>query len=178
MTVILLTGMSAVGKSTVVRALRSRGHHAVDTDDDPGYLHVGVLPGRREPERLWREDVVTRLLDSHAGGTLFLAGTVANQGSFYGRLDAVVLLSVPRDVLLDRLAHRTTNDFGRSADERERVLRDLADVEPLLRAGASTEIDTRRPLAEVVATLEALAAGGPAVAARRGRGDRTPHSPG
>jgi len=177
-TVILVTGMSAVGKSTVVRALRSRGHSAVDTDDDPGYLRVGVLPGQREPERLWREDVVTRLLDAHVEGTLFLAGTVANQVSLYPRFDAVVLLSVPRDVLLDRLAHRTTNGFGRSADERERVLRDLADVEPLLRAGASTEIDTRRPLTEVVATLEDLAARCAAVAGRVTPGDRPPHSPG
>jgi len=30
---ILITGRSAVGKSSVVRALVARGHRAVDTDD-------------------------------------------------------------------------------------------------------------------------------------------------
>lgn len=41
-----------------------------------------------------------------------MSGTVSNQGRFYDRFDAVVLLSAPADVLLDRISSRATNDYG------------------------------------------------------------------
>ena len=92
------------------------------------------------------------------GEMLFIAGCVSNQGTFYPRFDAVVLLSAPVEVILERVASRTTNDFGKSAGERDRILLDLAVVEPLLRAGASAEIDTNRlSVAEVVDELIASA---------------------
>ena len=40
-----------------------------------------------------------------------------------------------------------------TAAQREQIRRDVATVEPLLRARATVEIDTRRPLAEVVAAV-------------------------
>jgi hypothetical protein len=66
-------------------------------------------------------------------------------------------LSAPVEVILERLTGRETNDFGKTDDERNRILHDLATVEPLLRAGATTEIDTRAPLDEVVRALERIA---------------------
>lgn len=39
MAVVLLTGMSGAGKSTVLLALTDRGHQALDTDD-PGWIEV------------------------------------------------------------------------------------------------------------------------------------------
>jgi len=147
---VLVTGMSGTGKSTVLAELARRGHRVVDTDaggwiDDAG------------PEPLWREDRMVGLLDEHAHGSLFVAGTVANQGRFYPRFDAVVLLSAPVDVILERLATRETNEFGKSDTEREKIVDDLSWVEPLLRSGATATIDTRRPLEDVVAELELLA---------------------
>lgn len=64
-----------------------------------------------------------------------------NQSRFYGRFNAVVLLSAPADVILDRVARRTTNDYGKSPVERATILDDLATVEPLLRAGGTHELD-------------------------------------
>jgi hypothetical protein len=52
---------------------------------------------------------------------------------------------------------RETNDFGKSDDERDRILYGLAAFEPLLRAGATAEIDTRAPLDKVVDALERIA---------------------
>ena len=75
---------------------------------------------------------------------------------FYDRFDAVVLLSAPAEVILDRIAHRTTNDFGKTIAERELILNDLAIVEPLLRAGSTHELDASLPLDEVVDALVAL----------------------
>jgi thymidylate kinase len=81
----------------------------------------------------------------------------SNQGTFYPRFDAVVLLSAPADVILERVGSRETNEFGKSDAERDRILDDLAKVEPVLRAGAIAEIDTRVPLDEVVDALERIA---------------------
>ena len=89
---------------------------------------------------------------------MFLSGCVSNQGKFYPRFDAVVLLSAPADVILKRVATRETNTFGTSNAELTRILHDLATVEPLLRAGATAEIDTRAPLGEVADALERIAA--------------------
>jgi len=155
MAAVLITGMSATGKSTVLGELARRGHAVVDTDAGGWIETVPRADGTAEP--MWREDRVSALLDEHAGRTLFVAGCVANQGQFYGRFRAVVLLSVPEQVLLERLAARTGNDFGKSEAERARILADLRAVEPLLRQGATAEIDTRRPLVRVADELERLA---------------------
>lgn len=149
MPVVFVTGMSGTGKSSALAELARRGHRVVDTD------YGGWLEG--EPEPQWREDRIRELLDEHGDEALFISGCVANQGKFYERFDAVVLLSAPADVILERVAGRTTNDFGKSDAERERILSDLAAVEPLLRRGATVEIDTRASLHEIVDALEKIA---------------------
>jgi dephospho-CoA kinase len=146
---VLVTGMSGTGKSSALAELARRGHRVVDTDYGD-WIEWGSEP-------LWREDRIEALLDEQEDGTLFVSGCVANQGKFYERFDAVVLLSAPADVILERVAGRETNDFGKSEAERERILSDLATVEPLLRGGATAEIDTRAPLGEVVDALERIA---------------------
>jgi hypothetical protein len=60
-------------------------------------------------------------------------------------------------VILDRVARRTTNDYGKSEVERAMILDDLANVEPMLRQGCTHELDASRPLDEVVADLIAIA---------------------
>jgi len=149
--------MSATGKSTVLAELAGRGYAVVDTDVGGWIVEVPHSDGSTEP--LWDEPRISALLDEHADGTLFVAGCVANQGRFYPRFHAVVLLSAPEETLLERLATRTTNDFGKLAAEREAILADLRGVEPLLRAGATAEIDTRAPVAEVAARLVEIARG-------------------
>jgi broad-specificity NMP kinase len=155
MTVVLVTGMSGTGKTTVLCELSRRGHRVVDTGDDGWSEEVPSADGGTE--QLWREDRIAVLLDQHRDGTLFLSGCVANQAAFYPRFAAVVLLSVPADVLIDRIGSRTTNDFGKADDECERILSDLRAVEPLLRRTATAEIDTRTPVSEVADELESIA---------------------
>ena len=158
MTRVLITGMSGTGKSAVLVELGRRGHRIVDTDFC-GWSEELTGPDGSSQEQLWREDRIEALLAEQVDRALFIAGTVANQGKFYDRFDAVVLLSVPVEVLLDRIESRSTNDFGKAPDERLRVLQDLEAVEPLLRRTASIEIDTDRPLADVVDAVESFALG-------------------
>jgi dephospho-CoA kinase len=151
MTVVLVTGMSGAGKSAALAELERRGHRVVDTDLG------GWTEGEPGAERLWDNDRREALLDEHDEGALFISGTADNQGTFYPRFDAIVLLSAPAEVILERIDQRESNNFGKTAAERELILHYLATVEPLLRAGATVEIDTRAPLEEVVDALERIA---------------------
>jgi dephospho-CoA kinase len=149
MPAVLITGMSGTGKSTALADLAARGFRVVDTDD-AGWKE------REGDEWVWREDQMAELLASEEATTLYVSGCVPNQGRFYDRFDAVVLLSAPAEVILERTASRTTNPFGKSAWERAQIVHDLATVEPLLRNGATHEIDASMPINEVVERLIAI----------------------
>jgi dephospho-CoA kinase len=151
---VLVTGMSGTGKSTVLAELARRGFQVVESDDaqwsewseaDDGYV--------------WREDLVSELLSRDDGGTLYVSGTVSNQGRFYPRFDSVVLLSAPVEVLLRRIEARTTNRYGKTAEDRELILSDVAEAEPLLRATCTHEIDATQPVADIVAQLVEIGRG-------------------
>lgn len=148
---VFVTGMSGAGKSSALAALARLGFQVVDTDE-PGWTEWSDDEGGY----VWREDRITELLAREGGSSLYVSGTVSNQGRFYARFDAVVLLSAPAEVLLARIEKRTTNSFGKSPGQRELILRDLAEVEPLLRRTCTHEIDARQPLASVVDELAQL----------------------
>ncbi len=147
---VLLTGMSGTGKSTVIRALAVRGYKAVDTDD--GWCQP--LPDGRQQ---WREDAIAKLLATEDTGVLFVAGCEENQVRFHPQFDIIILLSAPPETLIDRLAARTSNTYGKAPGELSRVLADLRDVEPLLRRVADYEVRTTMPLDDVVTTILRLA---------------------
>jgi dephospho-CoA kinase len=157
---VLVTGMSGTGKSSALAELGRRGYRVVDTDE-PGWReyreHVESSDELHRGEWLWLEERMTRLLDSDETRSLFVQGCVRNQLQFYDRFDAVVLLSAPADVILDRIARRTTNSYGKSRVERAMILNDLARVEPLLRESCTHELDASRSLDDVVADLIAIA---------------------
>jgi hypothetical protein len=46
--------------------------------------------------------------------------------------------------------NRATNTYGKRPEEREPVLRDLAEMEPLLRRTCTVEIDVGQPLTTIV----------------------------
>ncbi|MEW5810568.1 MAG: hypothetical protein AB1925_14035 [Actinomycetota bacterium] len=143
---VLVTGMSGVGKTTSLEALARRGFSTVDTDDE-GW--IDIVAG----EPLWREALIATLLERPRTAPLFIAGTVANQGAFYARFDAVVLLSAPSAVAFAR----TNNPFGKSEVQRRQIARDMVEVEPLLRQAATHEIVTVCSPDEVVETLVDIA---------------------
>lgn len=144
--------MSGTGKSSALAELTRRGFRTVDTDE-PGWTVEDADGGR-----WWDERRIVELLDG-TGPTVYVSGAVSNQGRFYDRFDAVVLLSAPADVLLARIATRTTNDYGKSQEERELILGNLREVEPLLRATCTHEIDATLPLASVVDRLVEIGQG-------------------
>jgi hypothetical protein len=59
--------------------------------------------------------------------------------------------------MLQCIAKRSTNPFGKDAHERQRILADLEAVEPLLRATSRVEIATTIAATKVAAALESVA---------------------
>jgi len=145
MVCILVTGMSGTGKSTVLRELRRRGHLTVDTDYDAWEL----------PNGCWDEARMDVLLAQYAD--VIVSGTVENQGHFYDRFEHVVLLSAPAEVMLDRVRRRINNPYGKTAEQQDEILQYLRTVEPLLRRGATLELDGRRLVTELADVIEGLA---------------------
>ncbi|MGH2883662.1 MAG: AAA family ATPase [Solirubrobacteraceae bacterium] len=148
---ILVTGMSGTGKSSALERLGLLGFRVVDTDEGDW-----TQWSEAEGGYVWREEPIAELLAGDGGPSLYVSGTVSNQGRFYDRFDAVVLLSAPANVLLSRIEARTSNPYGKTAAQRELVLRHLAEVEPLLRRRCTHEIDATQPLEDVVTELAEL----------------------
>lgn len=138
--------MSGSGKSSVVHELVARGYKAVDTDD-------GWCEPRPDGRQCWREDAIQLLLATEDADFLFVAGCEENQARFHAQFDAIVLLSAPLETLIERLATRTNNSYGKTPLELRRFLDDVQTVEPLLRRAASHEVQTTAPLNEVVTTV-------------------------
>jgi shikimate kinase len=136
--------MSGAGKTTLLGEMSGRGYRTVDTD----------YGGWTLPDGSWDEERMASLLGDQA--EVVVSGTVANQGRFYDRFDHVVLLSAPLGTLLDRVGSRANNPYGKTAEQRAEIERHLAEVEPLLRGGATVELDGRRPVAELADEVERL----------------------
>ena len=136
--------MSGAGKSTLLEELRRRGHDTVDTDYDGWTL----------PDGSWDEERVPRLLaDPH---DVVVSGTVENQVNFYNRFDHVILLSAPLDILLERVRTRRSNPYGQSVSQQAEIRHYVETVEPLLRRGATIELDGTRTPQDLADEVEQL----------------------
>lgn len=149
---VLITGMSATGKSSIVRKLAECGYKAIDTDWNPEWEEP-LSPPRDGPGWIWREERIQELLDTEDADILFVSACVENHVKFYSQFDHIVLLSAPVQLTSKRLATRTTNPYGKRAGEVEEVLHFKRTIEPLLRGAATTEIDTSISLEEVVSVV-------------------------
>ncbi|MGN6674813.1 MAG: hypothetical protein ACTHMA_16055, partial [Thermomicrobiales bacterium] len=107
-------------------------------------------------------------------GVLFVSGCRSNQGKFYSQFNHVILLSAPAPLIVERLATRTNNPYGKQPDELARVLGYLETIEPLLRRSASLEVDTSVPVAVVVTTIWS-SCGPDRMVGRRSWGRPTPY---
>lgn len=152
---VLITGLSGVGKSTVIARLAELGYKAIDTDYG-GYFELVEADAATQQrfggkvEWRWREDRIAALLDVEDADVLFVCGTASNQPRFYARFDRIVLLTAPDAVMVERMRTRTNSPYGRDPADVERQLALKPLVEPLLRQAADLVIDTSAPLERVV----------------------------
>ncbi|MBP2377044.1 shikimate kinase [Microbacterium phyllosphaerae] len=121
------------------------GQFVIDTDYGDWKTSAGIWDARRMDEALAGHESVV------------VSGTAENQGQFYDRFDHVVLLSAPEEVIIERVQNRSTNPYGSSEEERAEIRGYLRSVEPLLRRGATVEIDATRPLLDIAREIVRLA---------------------
>lgn len=138
----LLTGMSGAGKSTLLAAVARRGYRTIDTD----------YGGWEGADAQWDEPRMSALLAEHP--TIAVSGTAQNQGRFYDRFEHVVYLYVPLEVLLERVRARTNNPYGKAADQQADITRYVSEVEPLIRRGATLELDGLLPVQALADRVE------------------------
>jgi len=106
----------------------------------------------------WREDTISRLLDTGDAEVLFVTGCEENQARFHPRVDLIILLSSPAEVLAgDWPRGRRTCSAGRSASWGASWMT----CNPLsrLRQAATHEIRAVMPLSDVVTQVLHLAGG-------------------
>jgi len=107
----------------------------------------------------WDVDRIRELLGTEDADVLFVVGSDDAQVNFYRDFDHIVLLSAPREVMVERLASRTNNPFGKASWELTKILADLEMFEPLIRWEATYEIDTSKPIDDVVDEILSLVRG-------------------
>jgi len=87
---------------------------------------------------------------------VIVSGTAENQGRFYDRFEHIVLLRAPLPVLVERVSSRSNNPYGKTPEQRAEIARNLNTVEPLLRRGATLELDGQLPVARLADAIEDL----------------------
>jgi len=172
---VLVTGISGAGKSTVCAELRRRGYDAHDSDDDDNAVWVDTATGEvigrlpaaaRTPAFLaryeWRFDPerVAALATQAHDHAVFLCGATSNEAEVWRHFRLAIYLAIDEGTLRHRLATRTSNDFGRSDHERDMVLGWHRVAEDDYRRFGAVVVDGARPLFEVVDAVLSIATTG------------------
>ena len=174
MSLVYVTGISGSGKSAVCSELNRRGYEAHDTDLEGNAVWVNRTTGevtavagaadRSRPG--WLNDQEWRVVPSKVQALVaraddrqvFLCGSTANEDEVWHLFSRVIYLVIDEQTLRDRLASRTSNDFGKAPNELEAILswHKVAEAD-YVRLGAAI-IDATLPLRNVVdRVLEAAA---------------------
>jgi broad-specificity NMP kinase len=148
MAIIFITGLSGVGKSTVLETLKGRGYHVVDTD----YGYIKEIINNDYRNVIWDQDKIKALIESCQDSHLFISGCYENQGMFYHYFDQIVLLTTDLEVMLERVSLRCNNPYGKKIEEKNAIIDNYHTILPLLKMRASRVIDTTNQTTENVCT--------------------------
>ena len=168
MSLIYVTGIPGVGKSTIQRELQRLGYEAYDIDQPRFGGPTNLITG--EPVQLppidmrskewfdqheWRvsRDAVQSLKNESINKTIYLCGTTTTEHLIWDLFDKVLYLHADEETLKHRLANRKDNDFGKSKDEMEIILARFHEAEDALKHLDATIIDARGTLQETVAHI-------------------------
>lgn len=153
----LIDGVSGVGKTSVCHELRRRGYTAFNGDRD---LRRGTNPATGDPlmtypsaeirhaNNHWDVEKVRQLAADQTDEVAFFCGGTRNVDEFIDVFDKVFILDVDVKTLNYRLDTRENDDWGKSKEERELILRLHATKEDL--PSGAIVIDAVQPLGSVV----------------------------
>ena len=128
---VAVIGIPGAGKSSIYAKLKELGYDAWDTDADglSEWRDRGTKAPVAEPadwhdpvetraiEYRVRRDRVAELRDLARERTVYLCGSAGGEDKFWDLLDLVICVDVDGATLRQRMATRTTNDYGKAAHE-------------------------------------------------------------
>lgn len=134
---ILIDGVSCSGKTTVCHALQQRGFHALNGDRDlamqgdptsglrtrmPSDLTSRAKAEWQHAHHIWDVQRLRDMIADHSKPRSFFCGGARNAARFIKAFDAVILLQIDRDTLIERLSKRPDGEFGSAPAERDLIL--------------------------------------------------------
>lgn len=166
MSLIYITGISGVGKSTIRDELINRGYDAYDTDEGDianwSNKQTGIKAdgpdARQDRTKEWLEqhewimskERILELAGETSNRTVFLCGMASYQEDLRDLFSEVICLELDEENIKHRIVTRTTNNFGKSKDELEDILSWHKSFEEENRKKGALMIDAAKPVEEIV----------------------------
>ena len=172
MPLVYITGPTAAGKSALREALTQRGYEAHDTDEDgiaawfnretgeaaeyPENVSDRTHTWLAQHEFLMERSRITELRSHTKERFVFLCGIPGNALGMADLFDTIICLVIDEHTMLDRVASRTANPFGKAPAERELIIRYREPTIDAYRTIGALMVDATRPINVVVNEVLAL----------------------
>jgi broad-specificity NMP kinase len=159
---IFVTGVSGVGKTSVAKALETKGVRAVDMDelshwrDKQTDEKVGWEPGRTEEwhdAHAWVCDIEKLKTELSKAENVVVAGHAANEDEYLPFFDKTFVLVCRPETIVQRIEQRTDNDYGKHPREQQRILDWHKSFDTYMENKGGVLLDAERSLDEVVADI-------------------------
>ena len=166
MSLILVTGISTSGKSTMAVELTRRGFKAYDTEHNgigawfnketgERVAEFGEVPSRTPDwmnlhHWLISEDWVKRTAIEAKDQTVFLCGGTSDVTNILSMLDKIIWLKTDEKTINSRVNNPRDHTYGTKAHELEKILKENVEQEQQFRRLGATIVDARQALEQVV----------------------------
>jgi len=164
MKVFYITGISGVGKSSVLEKLSDKDVFTIDADFVDGLTRwinkdTGEMsewnPGMtndwyRKHKYICDKEKLINLINSNSKDFVAVAGLFNNRNELWDLFDKVFLLQCKEETFLKRIKERTSHDFGKNILEQENILSWYQNFEREVLEEGAISINADRPLMEVV----------------------------
>ena len=142
---VLLTGMSGVGKSTILKQISKSYSHSIDLDYD-GWIHMDDMCNDRKMD----SNRIINYIQKYNDEDIFFSGTTINQKEIYPYLDFIITLTAPIEIMHERILSRENNSFGKSNHDWEKIKNDKREFEQLIMKSSDFVISTDKIANDIV----------------------------
>jgi adenylate kinase family enzyme len=166
MPLILITGISTSGKSTIAKALLKRGYEAYDTERGGISAWFNKTTGERAAEFSPVFDRTKQWLDQHEwliskdwvaemaakakDKPIFLCGGSSNEPEIRAMCQKVIWLQTDEATIRKRVSIPRDHDYGTKPHELAKAIQSNKTKEVEYRAYGAALVDARQPLEQVV----------------------------
>lgn len=142
---VLLTGMSGVGKSTILKQISKSYSYSIDLDYD-GWIHMDDMSNDRKMDT----NRIINYIQKYNDEDIFFSGTTINQKEIYPYLDFIITLTAPIEIMHERILSRENNSFGKSNHDWEKIKNDKREFEQLIMKSSDFVISTDKIANDIV----------------------------